>query len=152
MGSRRPSRVSVFLDSSVLFTSVNSPSGGSAKLFTAEKFHLCTSLTVLAEVERNVRQKLLSEHLQRFFFLVNQMTLLDQLPDQQLVARAQKVIVEKDAIILAEAKQSKVDVVATLDRKHFLTPNVALWMKPQRIVTPKMLLQGSWPLWLWNRR
>lgn len=142
MGSRRPPRINVFLDSSVLFTAVNSPSGGSAKLFTVEKFHLVTSQTVLAEVERNVRKKLLLEHLERFFFLVDQLAILEQQPNSKLIASAKIVIVEKDAVILAEAKQSKAHAIATLDRKHFLTPSVAVWMKPQRVLTPKTLLQN----------
>lgn len=142
MGNRRSPQLTIFLDSSVLFTAVNSPSGGSAKLFVPDTFTLCTSQTVLAEVERNVRHKLLSEHLERFFFLIEKITILDQRPNQRLIAQAKKVIVEKDAVILAEAKQSKIPIIMTLDRKHFFTPSVAFWIKPQHIVTPKMFLEN----------
>lgn len=140
MGTRRPARVTTFVDSSVLFSAVNSPSGGSAKLFTVKNVRLVTSLTVLAEVERNVRKKLLDVHLRRFFFLVDQVTILDQKPNDTLIEKTREVIVEKDAVILAEAKQSRAPIVVTLDRKHFLTPGVSKFLKPQHVATPKILL------------
>lgn len=131
----------VFVDSSVLFTAVNSPTGGSAKLFTINSLELITSKVVLTEVERNIRKKLASYHLDRFFMLVGKMTVLSQIPDEKLIAKAKKVIVAKDAVILAEAKKAKSHYVVTLDRKHFLTPNVAEFLRPQKAVTPKELLQ-----------
>src|SRR3990167_9653813 len=105
MGKRRSTLV--FVDSSVLFSAVNSPTGGSAKLFTVENLKLIASPVVMTEVERNVRKKLLSDHLKRFFLLVEQLTIIDQIPDEPMIRRAKKVIAEKDAVILAEAKQSK---------------------------------------------
>lgn len=132
-----------FLDSSVLFTAVNSPSGGSAKLFTLDKIKLVTSKVVLAETERNVRKKLRSYHLKRFFLLVGQLEILDQKPNSKLIEKARGVIVKKDAVILAEAKKAQSDFLITLDRKHFFTPSVAKFIKPQQVLTPKMLLSGE---------
>lgn len=129
----------VFVDSSVLFSATNSPTGGSAKLFTLTKIHLVTSPVVLTEVERNVRKKLQSYHLERFFMLVKKLTILQQKPNSRIIARAKKVIVAKDAVILSEAKQAKADVLVTLDTKHFLTPAVGSFLKPQKAATPKML-------------
>lgn len=130
----------VFLDSSVLFTAVNSPVGGSAKLFTLKNLKLVTSPVVLAEVERNVRDKLTDIHRERFFQLVRQMTILKQHPSRPRYALAKKVIADKDAMILAEAKHSRAPYIATLDRKHFFTGEVSRFVKPQQIVTPKMIL------------
>lgn len=130
-----------FVDSSVLFTAVNSPIGGSAKLFTIKRVRLVTSLIVIAEVERNVRTKLQSYHLDRFFLLVEKLTVLNQLPNEKLITRAKNAIVEKDAAILAESKQSKTDFLLTLDQKHFFTSLARNFVKPQRIVTPKMLIE-----------
>lgn len=138
MGKRRSTLV--FVDSSVLFSAVNSPTGGSAKLFTVENFKLAVSPMVLTEVERNVRKKLLEDHLKRFFLLVDQLTIIDQRPDESVIRRAKKAIVPKDAVILAEAKQSKAEVVVTLDKKHFLTAKAAKFLGKQKIATPKMLL------------
>jgi len=132
-----------FLDSSVLFTAVNSPSGGSAKLFTLKKIKLVASKVVLTETERNVRKKLRGYHLKRFFLLVGQLEVLDQKPNPKLIEKARRVIVKKDAVILAEAKKSKCDFLITLDKKHFFPRSVAKFIKPQKILTPKMLLSGE---------
>lgn len=133
----------VFLDSSVLFSAVNSPTGGSAKLFVTKELRLVTSRVVATEVERNVRKKLASYHLERMMLLMGQLTILPQSPSAERIKRAKAVIVEKDAVILAEAKQSKTDILATLDKKHFLTKPVINFVKPQKILTPKMILSQS---------
>lgn len=130
-----------FLDSSVLFTAVNSPSGGSSKLFILKNIQLVTSKVVLVEVERNIRNKLQGYHLDRFFMLVGQITIVNQKPNRKLIASAKKVIAEKDAIILAEAKQAKSDFLVTLDKKHFLTKDVSNFLKPKKVVTPKELFE-----------
>ena len=122
MGSRRPAVRLAFLDSSVLFSSVNSPSGGSAKLFTLRDLKLVVSTLVLTEVERNIREKLKSYHLERFFILVNELGII------------------KDAPILASFLISKAEFLVTLDKKHFLIDSVENFIKPSRVVTPKMLI------------
>ncbi len=134
------SEKTAFLDSSVLFTAVNSPIGGSSKLFILQ-IKLITSKVVLTEVERNVRNKLDSYHLDRFFMLVNQLTILNQIPDEKIISEAKKLIAEKDAVILAEAKQAKSDFLVTLDQKHFFTKEAEKFLQPKRIVTPKMLIE-----------
>lgn len=130
-----------FLDSSVLFSAVNSPSGGSSKLFTLPEIKLVTSLVVLTETERNVRKKLLIHHLERFFILVDKITIYNQLPSQREIKEAKKIIAEKDAVILSEAKQAKTSFLITLDRKHFMTKDAANFLKPQKILTPKELIE-----------
>lgn len=130
-----------FLDSSVLFSAVNSPSGGSSKLFILPKIKLVTSKVVLAETERNVRKKLLTHHLERFFTLVDKLIIYDQLPDEKGIKKAKKVIVEKDAVILSEAKQAQTSFLITLDRKHFMAKEVASFIKPQKVLTPKELIE-----------
>lgn len=130
------------MDSSVLFTAINSPSGGSAKLFTIKKIRLLVCKIVLAEVERNVRQKLRSYHLDRFFNLAESLEVVVGEPDKDLVKRAERVTAKKDAVILAEAKRVKANYLVTLDRKHLLTREVAEFLKPRKVVTPKMLLMG----------
>jgi len=130
-----------FLDSSVLFSAVNSPTGGSSKLFTLTRVKLITSPLVLAEVERNVREKLQSHHLDRFFMLVRKLKIADQKPNKKHILEARKVIVRKDAAILAEAKESGADFLVTLDKKHFLTKPVEKFLGKQRVLTPKMLIE-----------
>ena len=131
----------VFVDSSVLFSAVNSPIGGSSKLFTLKNIKLVTSKLVLTETERNVRKKLHEYHLDRFFMLVHKVKILKQVPDNGLIKKAQKAIVEKDAIILAEGKNSGAHFLVTLDKKHFLTNPVIKFLSPQKVLTPKMLIE-----------
>lgn len=133
----------VFVDSSVLFAAVYSPTGGSAKLFTLKSTTLVTSKVVLIEVERNVRKKLRTYHLKRFFLLTSKLTILAQIPNDKLIKKARSVIVEKDAVILAEAKSANTKHLVTLDQKHFFTPKVAMFLKPKKVMTPKMLLDAE---------
>ena len=132
---------SVFIDSSVLFTAANSPTGGSAKLFTLKNIKLVVSPLVLTETERNIRKKLHTFELERFFKLVAKIHILDQKPDPSLIIKAKKVIAEKDAVILAEAKQAKSDFLVTLDKKDFLNEKVTQYLKPTIALTPKMLFE-----------
>ncbi len=131
----------VFVDSSVLFSAVNSPTGGSSKLFTFKNIKLITSRLVLTETERNVRKKLHEYHLDRFFMFVGKIEILDQVPKDKLIKKAKKVIAEKDSVILSESKNSKANILVTLDKKHFLTSSVARFLFPQKALTPKMLIE-----------
>ena len=131
----------IFLDSSVLFSATNSPTGGSAKLFTLRTIKLYTSPVVLAEVERNVRKKLHVYHLSRWFILAKQLTILDQMPDPGRIKKACAVIVSKDAVILAEAKMSKCIVLATLDRRHFMNEKVTKFLQPMQVMSPKEIIE-----------
>lgn len=130
----------VFVDSSVLFSAVNSPTGGSSKIFTLKNIKLVASKVVLTETERNVRSKLHDYHLERFFMLVEKIKILQQLPNIKLIRKTKKIIAEKDSVILAESHESKANFLVTLDRKHFLTDPVAKFLKPQKALTPKMLI------------
>lgn len=132
---------SVFVDSSVFFTATNSPTGGSAKLFTIKNIKLVVSPIILTETERNVRNKLQPYHLSRFFKLVLKTQVLDQRPDLKLIKETKKIIEEKDAIILAEAKLAKCEYLVTLDRKDFLVEKVAKFLKPKIALTPKELIE-----------
>ena len=131
----------IFLDSSVLFAAVNSPTGGSAKLFTFKNITLFVSPLVLAEVERNCRKKLHTYHLDRFFYLVSLCVNLDQQPEECSIKKAQQAIHEKDAVILAEVKQNTCDIVVSLDIKHFFTKEARAFLKPTQIMTPKEVIE-----------
>jgi predicted nucleic acid-binding protein len=140
MATRRRD-LKLFLDSSVLFTAVNSPVGGSAKLFTLRDIKLFVSKIVLQEVEKNVRAKLHGYHLDRFFMLVDKLSIIDQIPSEEHILMAKKVTAEKDAVILAEAKNSNCDYLITLDKKDFLQEKVFNFFKPKKILTPKMFFE-----------
>lgn len=132
---------SVFVDSSVFFTATNSPTGGSAKLFTFKNIKLVVSFLVLTETERNVRNKLQPFHLERFFKLVQKTQVLNQEPDPNLIKKALKIIEAKDAPILTDFKLAKYDFLVTLDKKDFLNEKVAEFLKPKVALTPKDLIE-----------
>ena len=132
---------SVFLDSSVMFTAANSPTGGSSKLFTIKNITLVASPLVLTETERNIRKKLQFYQLERFFKLVALTQITHQKPDSFLIKKAREVIEEKDSVILAEAKLAKCDFLVTLDKKDFLNEKVSNFLKPTTSLTPKDLIE-----------
>lgn len=74
--------------------------------------------------------------------LVSQINLVSQTPNQKIINQAKKVIVEKDVVILQEAKQVKTNYLVTLDQKHFLNEAVEKFLKPQKVLTPKTLIQN----------
>lgn len=139
--AKRRSELKVFLDSSVMFTAVNSPIGGSAKLFTLKNVKIIVSRVVLHEVEKNVRKKLQEVHLKRFFMLVKYCEILTELPDERELLKARKVIVEKDSAILSEFKQSDCSHLITLDKRDFLQDIVRKFIKPKEVVTPKEFIE-----------
>ncbi|OGM23502.1 hypothetical protein A2961_00490 [Candidatus Woesebacteria bacterium RIFCSPLOWO2_01_FULL_39_21] len=143
MAKRGRTLKTAFFDSSVLFSAVYSPTGGSSKLFTIKDLNLTTSRIVLAGVERNVRNKLESYHLGRFFRLVEKLKILDIEPNIKDISKAESVIVKKDAVILSQAKASRLDYLFTLDRKHFLNEKVEKFTEPIKVMTPKMYFQES---------
>lgn len=61
-------------------------------------------------------------------------------PGEESVKRAAKVVGRKDASILAAAKESGVDFLITLDKKHFLSPR-AKKEAGLPVVTPAEFLQ-----------
>ncbi|SRR3990172_1871672 len=141
MAKGRRALKSVFLDSSVLFTADNSPTGGSSKLFTLKNIKLVTSNLILTETERNIHKKLQSYHQERFFILVDKLEVLKQSPDEKGIQKAKGVIAEKDAAILSEVKKAKTNFLVTLDRKHFLTQRVTRFLRPQKALTPRDLIK-----------
>ncbi len=140
--AKRRSTLNLFLDSSVLFTAVNSSFGGSAKLFTLPDVKLHVSRVVLHEVEKNVRKKLGEMYLERFFRLVEQLVIIEEMPNDKDITNAKHVIVEKDAVILAEFKKSKCSHLITLDKRDFLQDKVFKFVAPKKIWTPKMFFEN----------
>ena len=142
--AKRRSALNIFLDSSVLFSAVYSVSGGSAKLFTLKNVNLVASKLVLTEVERNVRQKLQSYHLARFFMLAELLTITESNLSASEIVLTKKVIAEKDAAILADFKKSKCSILIILDKKDFLQERVLKFVKPKRVLTTKMFFGQKW--------
>lgn len=104
---------------------------------------LHVSAIVLHEVEKNVRKKLGEIYLERFFRLVQQLSVIETLPSRQAITRAERVIAAKDAVILAEFKRSRCTHLITLDKHDFLQDKVVEFVHPKKIWTPKMYFESA---------
>ena len=140
MGNRRQN-LNVFLDSSVLFSASYSPFGGSAKLFTLPNITLHCSPVVLHEVEKNIRNKVGDIYIDRFLMLIKHIKIINQKPKDSEIKLAKKVIAEKDSVILSEFKRSTCRVLITLDKQDFLQEAVFQFVKPKKILTPKLFFE-----------
>ncbi len=128
----------IFIDSSVLFSAANSARGHSRDLMMMGangEITIIFSDYVLEETRRNLSQlknpplDALNE------ILDNAGTEVVQV-NKQAVLDAAKVIVLKDAPIIAAAKTAKVDVLVSLDKKHILNhPELETYIKAP-ILTP----------------
>lgn len=135
--------IKVFLDASVIIAGLYSPTGGSAlilRLIEKNKIIGLTSQAVLGEVQRNVVKKM-PEKVKYYTELTynGNITVLDY-PDKKDVSLWYDVIEAKDAHVLASCVKSKADFLVTLDRKHFMLPDVQKEV-PFKIVTPKELIE-----------
>lgn len=134
----------VFIDASVFIAAAGSPTGGSAavlELGHRGQVLLLASKLVLVEAERNIRQKLSSEKLLRFYEYIGTLPLqVVAAATEEEIAEAAEVVAEKDAHVLAAAVNGRADVLLTLDRKHLLAPAVRA-ASPVVIQTPGEFLQ-----------
>jgi predicted nucleic acid-binding protein len=112
----------VFIDSSVLFSAVYSTSGHSSDLLVmgAERQILAViSDFVIIETRRNISE-LKPEKLVRLDHLLSTVQFEIAKVISKDVADAMEWIVLKDAPVLAAAKVAQVNMLVTLDKKHFL--------------------------------
>jgi predicted nucleic acid-binding protein len=134
----------VFLDTSVLFSAVLSPTGGARKLFLlgeADVLDLLVGRHVLREADEVVRRKaptslpLLAQLLE----LGNVETV--PAPTQKQIESARSVITyPPDAYVLAEAIRSEADWFVTHDKEHFIKARSSIRL-PLIIGTPGDFLQ-----------
>lgn len=140
-GSRK---MRLFLDSSVLFSAVWSVVGGSAKIISwasEKKIEAVVSKNVVAEVERNVGDKLPEAYWPRFENMLSFLEIDRTTTNKDDVAKATAVIIAKDAVILVDAKRCKSDVLVTLDKRDMLQPKVHKFMHPVKVMTPKEVIE-----------
>jgi len=133
----------VFIDSSVLFSAVYSTSGHFSDLLVmgAEADILAViSDFVIIETRRNIRE-LKPEKLARLDRLLATVQFEIVRVNPEDVADAKQWIVLKDAPVLAAAKVARVDMLVTLDKKHFLgRPDLETYINAP-ILTPKEAFQ-----------
>jgi predicted nucleic acid-binding protein len=144
-----PERWRVFLDTSVLISSLASSTGASAAirdLGEAEELRLVLSRQVLVEADRVLLKKF-PQLIERYrLFIKNLAPELADDPSPHAVRDALTVIESNDAPILAAANHARVDYLVTLNTKHFLTPKVRAFCSVP-IVTPGEFLMAFREYW-----
>jgi len=129
----------VFIDSSVLFAAAYSEKGFARDLIITgirEQAHLVISSLVMEETRRNLADFAPETlpALERIFELASFEVVN---PSKQGVLEAAKWVALKDAPILAAAKSAKVDILATLDKRHLLDRPELESFIAARILRPK---------------
>lgn len=113
----------VFIDSSALIAAPISPKGAARGLVLRGlrgEFRLCISLLVLDETERNLRRKAPAV-LPAFQVLREALAGEYCDPSSPLVLNVARIVVLKDAPIVAAALHAEADYLATYDWKHLLS-------------------------------
>jgi uncharacterized protein len=128
----------IFIDSSVLFSAANSNRGHSRDLMVMGangEITIVLSDYVLEETRRNLSQ-LRQPPLDALDEILDSVNMEIVRVHKQAVQDAAKVIVLKDAPIIAAAKTAKVDMLVSLDKKHILNnPELENFIKAS-ILTP----------------
>jgi predicted nucleic acid-binding protein len=128
----------LFIDSSVLYSAAYSSKGHSRDLLlmaVREEIILVVSQVVLIETRRNLEENG-TELAILFDLLVETIPFEIVNPTQEEVIEAAKTVVPKDAPILAAARRAEIDLLVTLDRKHFLGKPELVDYINARIMTP----------------
>ena len=130
----------VLLDASVFIAAAGSRTGASALLLSLCRHghaKAVSSRLVLLEAERNIQGKLGQAALLRFYQEIASLDLdLVEAPTPQEIATQSRIINPKDAHVLAAALKGGVEVLLTLDRKHFLSQPVLQAGLPFVMMTP----------------
>lgn len=130
----------LFLDASVFIAAAGPHTGASALVLALcrhGRARAVSSRLILREAERNIQSKLGANALLRFYQEIATLDLdLVEAPTPEQVAAQSQLINPKDAHVLAAALKGTVEVLLTLDRKHFLTARVLQAGLPFAILTP----------------
>lgn len=133
----------IFIDSSVLFSAANSAKGHSRDLMVMGvngEITIILSDYVLEETRRNLSE-LKQPPLDELEDILAYAGMEVVKVNKQAVLAAAKLIVLKDAPIIAAAKIAKVDMLVSLDRKHILNhPELETYIKAS-ILTPAEAFQ-----------
>ena len=138
-------KLKVFLDTSVIFAAVLSPTGGARKLFhlgEAGVLHLMVGPTVLREADEVVRRKVpISLPVLAQLLSIGQVESSPAATKGKLELARICVQYPPDAHVLAEATQANPDWFVTHDQEHFLRMQCEMDL-PFKVGTPGDLLQS----------
>lgn len=132
--------IRVFFDANVYFAGFDSPKGASAfvlELARRRKIGVYASRLVLREANRNLRAKSEKKVLKSFRRYLESVKIhIVPAPDETLFKPYESYLHPKDVPVLAAALTAKSDYLITLDRRHFLTPEVLSKVKKIKVCTP----------------
>jgi len=135
----------VFLDASVFIAAAGSASGGSSLILEVcrgIRFSAVTTRRILLEAQRNIRKKLSSEAILRFYKeIANLNPEIIRPPTEERLSKYNDIIAFKDRHVLSSALESKATFLITLDRKHFQTEAIRQANLSIIIMTPKEFLE-----------
>jgi putative PIN family toxin of toxin-antitoxin system len=135
--------VRVFIDASVLFAALYSPSGFARdllRLAIEEKVSLVISQNVLEEVERNIVRKAPQVSAYYHSLLATLNLEIISAPPQAAVDQTAAYVAEKDAHVIAAAIEANPDYLVTYDQKHLLQPPEVSRRSGLTIVTPDIVV------------
>ena len=139
-----PKNHRVFLDTSVIFAAVLSPTGGARKLFLlgdAGLLHLVVGPTVLNECQDVVQRKVPASLPTLAQLLASAALETSQAPTKKQISAAEVYVhYAPDAHVLAEAILAKPEWFVTHDKEHFLKHRSRIDL-PFEIGTPGEVLQ-----------
>jgi putative PIN family toxin of toxin-antitoxin system len=133
----------VFFDASVIFSAINSNTGGSYKLTGLSKDKKIVAITtesVVEEVEENNKKfrtgpQNIGSFIKEHSFLVREVVTESEI--QAFIG----IVHEKDAHVLAGAILTESDYLVTLDKKHLDNKLVRNKVPQTKILSPKSILK-----------
>jgi predicted nucleic acid-binding protein len=139
-----PKNPKIFLDTSVVFAAVLSPTGGARKLLLlgdARLLQLVVGPTVIRECQEVVQRQAPASRPILAHLLVSASLEISQAPTKKQISAAEMYVqYAPDGRVLAEAMRAKPDWFVTHDREHFLKHRSKLNL-PFEIATPGDVLQ-----------
>ncbi|MBU4483655.1 MAG: hypothetical protein KKG62_06080 [Actinobacteria bacterium] len=106
------------------------------------RFSAVTTRKILLEAQRNIRKKLSSEAILRFYKeIANLNPEIIRPPTKERLSQYDDIIALKDRHVLASTLEGKAAFLITLDRKHFQTEVIRKANLPITIMTPKEFLE-----------
>ena len=136
-------RWKVFLYTSALIAGVVSPTGAARevlRLGEARVVDLVVSRQVITEADRNLSAKLPDVLPDYRALLIQLAPLIVEDPPPHVVKEATRVIHQKDAPILAAAREAEVDYLVSWNTRHFQTGAVRAFVRFP-VVTPGEFLK-----------
>ena len=138
-------RIAVFVDASVRIAAAASPTGGSSlvlEVCRGKRFAAICSQRVLLEAQQNIRDKMTTHEMVRFYQLLATASPSQVSPiTAEAEAQYAEIVGPKDAHVVAAAVHGGAVFLVTLDRKHLANDRVRAAGLPLEALTPGEFIQ-----------